>query len=246
MTDPGGGRRLTLAKEALERIHLRRPLGLVHRRLRAASRAALGVDRRITKRYLAEAVEPKLHIGCGRHLLAGWLNSDLHRYSGNVLRLDAARPFPFPDDAFAYVYSEHMIEHICPESAKAMLSECFRVLVPGGKVRVSTPDLAFLVALFGPERPPRLERYIEWYHTWADLPGKEIAFVIDHFLRAWGHRFVYDEPALRGALETAGFSHVTRRGLNDSGDAALRGLANEGRMPEGFLDLESMTLEGTK
>ena len=245
MTDPRRDRPSSV-KEALERIHLRRPLGRVYRRLRVASRTALGVDRRIAKRYLAEAVEPKLHIGGGRHLLAGWLNSDLRRYSGDVLHLDAARPFPFPDDTFAYIYSEHMIGYVQPESAMAMLRESFRVLVPGGKVRISTPDLAFLIALYGPEPSPRQERYIEWYRTWAYLPGRGIAFVIDHFMRTGDHRFVYDEPALRGLLETAGFSQVVRRGLNDSGDPALRGLANEGRLPEGFLDLESMTLEGTK
>lgn len=51
---------------------------------------------------------------------------------------------------------------------------------------------------------------------------------------------------LRRALESAGFVGVTECGLNESEEAALRGLANEKRLPDGFLRLETLTLEGTK
>ena len=78
------------------------------------------------------------------------------------------------------------------------------------------------------------------------MPGGEAGFVIDRFIRGWGHRFIYDEPILRGALERTGFRDPTRRGLNESSDAALRGLANAGRMPDGFLEMETLTLEAGK
>ena len=65
-------------------------------------------------------------------------------------------------------------------------------------------------------------------------------------MRSWGHRFLYDEPVLRRALEDAGFVGVTRHDLDESGEPALRGLANEKRLPEGFLRLETITLEATK
>ncbi len=51
---------------------------------------------------------------------------------------------------------------------------------------------------------------------------------------------------LRSALESAGFVGVTGCGLNESSEAALRGLANEKRLPDGFLRLETLTLEGMK
>ena len=65
-------------------------------------------------------------------------------------------------------------------------------------------------------------------------------------MRAWGHRFIHDEPILRGMLEQSGFTGVVRCGLNESDDAALRNLANEGRMRDGFLRLQSLTLEADK
>ena len=133
-----------LAKKALARV------GLDALAARAYWRAygTLRFNSRIAKRVLADADEPKLQLGCGSHPLDGWLNTDASPRAADVMRLNAARPFPFPDDAFAYVYSEHMIEHVSFRSAERALAESFRVLVPGGKIRVSTPDLAFLIDLW--------------------------------------------------------------------------------------------------
>ena len=97
----------------------------------------------------------------------------------------------------------------------------------------------------GGELSPLQERYLEW--ATADLPGKSAAFAVNHFFaRPRGHEFIYDEATLRGALESAGFSPAERRDLNESGDETLRNLENEGRLPEGFLRLESLILEASK
>lgn len=244
----------TLINRTLAAVHLKEPADRVYRRLRLASRTVLRTDHRLVSRYLAETEQPRLHIGCASHLLDGWLNSDKQPYNRDVLRLDATRQFPFPDGAFVHVYSEHMIEHISFPQAAAMLDECFRVLSPGGKVRITTPDLAFLVDLHQENRAGRSptahstlrKRYIEWASATGDLPGSESGFVINHFMRGYGHRFIHDEPILRGLLEKSGFTDVARVGLNESNEAAFRNLANEERMPDGFLHLESFTLEARK
>jgi len=70
--------------------------------------------------------------------------------------------------------------------------------------------------------------------------------VINNYVRDWGHQFIYDDRTLRFALEGAGFAQLERRLLNDSSDPTLRGLENTERMPEGFLQLESLTLEAVK
>ena len=235
-----------LAKKVLVTLGLRRPAGRLARRLRSASRAVRRADRRIAGRYLAGTREPRLHLGCGRRVLDGWLNSDLVPCSAGVLRLDVTRPFPFPADTFAHVYCEHVIGELSCEGAAAMLDECFRVLVPGGKVRIATPDLAFLVGLHGGELSETQARYVEWFGAATGSPGGEAGFVVNRYLSAWGIQVVYDAPMLGRALEAAGFSGVTRRGLNDSGDEALRNLAHEERLPEGLLRLESLTLEAGK
>lgn len=234
-----------LARRVLARVRLQRPAGRVYRWLLRTPRRVRGIDRRIAKRYLAQASEPKLHIGCGAHLLDGWLNSDLCPRSANVMRLDATRRFPFADDTFAFVYCEHGVNYLGVEGAAAMLGECFRTLAPGGRARISTPDMAFLSDLCEPRERTELERrYVDWFSAQTGAPGGD--FDLDSYESAWGFRFCCDEPTLREAMEAAGFSHVARCGLNRSDAPALRGLANERRMPEGFLQLESLTLEGVK
>lgn len=234
------------AKLQLERVHLRdlgRRLYRCLRTLRQWPRTLLRTNSRIVQRYFAQTDEPKLHIGCGDRLLEGWLNSDLFPCSPRVLRLDATRPFPFASNTFAYAYSEHLIGLLATRQAKRLLRECFRVLAPGGKVRICTPDLAFLIELCGPQPSALQERYIEWASGQSAERGR--AVVINNMGEAYGP-FVYDEPSLRGDLEDAGFSNIVSRDLNQSDDAALRGLANEKRLPEGFLRLESLTMEGSK
>ena len=216
--------------------------------LRRAAGAVRRADARIVRRHLAQTRDPKLHLGCGTHVLEGWLNADRVPRRAGVLRLDATRPFPFPADTFAYVYSEHMIGSLPFDGALAMLRESCRVLVPGGKVRIATPDLAFLSGLVGNELSPIQQRYIEWFHAQEPrgAQDKDAGFVVNQYMSAWDLEVVYDEPMLRAALEAAGFDDATRRDLVESDEAALRGLANEKRMPAGLLRLESLTVEATK
>lgn len=73
-----------------------------------------------------------------------------------------------------------------------------------------------------------------------------VGFVSDRFRRARRHRIIYDEPTLRAALENAGSTGVTECAPNENGEAALRGLENEERLPEGFLRRERLSLEATE
>ena len=206
------------------------------------------LDARLRSVYLTQPGERKLHLGCGTNLLTGWLNTDLdpHRSARTTMHLDATRRFPFKDGTFDYVFSEHMIEHISYADGVRMLSECYRVLRSGGTVRISTPDLRFLIALAGEHLTTVQESYIKWATDAFVLPYADAVVVINNFVRDWGHTFIYDVPTLRTALAHAGFTDITQYELNRSDAVALRGLENEARMPAGFLRLETMTLEGTK
>ena len=49
----------------------------------------------------------------------------------------------------AAVYSSHMIEHLDRDEARAFLEEVWRVLSPGGIVRIAAPDLSLLIRDYG-------------------------------------------------------------------------------------------------
>lgn len=198
--------------------------------------------------YLAAHATRKLHIGCGDHLLEGWLNTDLRPRVPGVLPLDATRPLPFPDQSFDYIFSEHLIEHMAYAQGRDLLAECRRILRRGGTMRLATPDFAFLVDLYTPEKSALQQAYLDWskqrFLPWA--PAAEDIYVINNSVRDWGHQFIYDDKAMRHALAAAGFSNIVRCPLMTSRIEELCGLENEERMPPGLLALETMVFEADR
>ena len=225
-----------------------RNLPKTHIFLKKTRRNALRVDQSIKQRYFSTFEVRKLQIGSGNNIIDGWLNSDFLPYSHNVLHLDATKKFPFANDTFDYIFSEHMIEHVTYSDGMAMLNECHRVLRNNGTIRITTPDLQFLIDIYGDDKSEIQREYIKWATDCfiQDAPDAEDTFLVNNFVRDWGHMFIYDEKTLRSSLERAGFSDVVRCEINESRHEDLRGLENETRMPSGFLALESVTLEGTK
>lgn len=216
-------------------------------RLTNSFRAITGKNQRLTAAYLASQDRPALHIGCGDNHLSPWLNTELCPRRDQIF-LDATRPFPLPDNAFAFVYSEHMIEHIPYQDGQTMLRECFRILRPGGVVRIVTPNLAFLTTLLDANQTHANQAYVDYSVGAHKIAGPAPAgiHVFNNFMRGWGHQFIYDLPSLRRAVADAGFEQVTPCALSDSPHPELRGLATTNRMPAPFLEMESIAVEGRK
>jgi predicted SAM-dependent methyltransferase len=189
----------------------------------------------------------KLHLGCGKHCLPGWLNCDL-KCDKDVYPLDVRRKFRFAANTFSFAFSEHLIEHLDYRAGLHMIRETFRVLKPEGVFRVATPDLAFLLRLYRKPQDLKSAAYVHWSAGKFLPPGtpREATFVFNHFVRAWGHRFIYDEYTLRQALESVGFHGVKSCAMSKSDHSALSGLENVDRLPAGFLELETMIFEATK
>jgi predicted SAM-dependent methyltransferase len=215
------------------------------RDIRSLGSRMSGNARRRMDKYVAGAGEKKLNLGCGENVLAGWLNVDFDPLSDEVVFLDATARFPLPDGVFDFIFSEHMIEHVSYAHAEHMLRECFRIMKAGGRIRISTPDLNFLMELYRDDKSPLQEEYVRQTAEEAGIKALD-THVINRFVREWGHLFIYDEKALRVALEQAGFAEIERCGLNESKAPALSNIENETRRPPGFLRLETLTLEGVK
>jgi predicted SAM-dependent methyltransferase len=200
------------------------------------------VRRRSVEHYLATEPEPKLQIGAGPLALPGWLNSDL--ISGDVY-LDLERRLPLPDGAFTYVFGEHVIEHIAEPRVDLLLSELRRVLRPGGVLRLTTPDLGRVIALYEDRNPViSREEYARWLSTRTGKTYDQPAQLLNDQMRLWGHRHLFDEPELTARLRAAGFSAVERVEPLESTHASLRGLERHGG--EVWVNqAEAMCLEAT-
>lgn len=94
------------------------------------------------------SAKPHLNIGCGRRFHSEWVNIDLVSDDSQVLKCDVSQGLPFADNSFAVVYHSHVLEHFAPDDGRRLIRECFRVLQPGGILRVVVPDLERIAQLY--------------------------------------------------------------------------------------------------
>ncbi|MGY6635644.1 MAG: class I SAM-dependent methyltransferase [Erythrobacter sp.] len=202
--------------------------------------------------YLLSPGPHKLELGAGSNGKPGWLATDLRENAKNdgspTIILDVTKQFEIPSDSFDYIYCEHMIEHITLKQGQHMLNECYRILKPGGIIRLVTPSIGFLMRIMSPDRSKFEQSYFEWSikKFVPDAPTLTNALFLNNFVRAWGHTFIYDHETLRFIMNKAGFSNIEECQFGHSSHFPLMNLENEKRLPPGYLELESMIFEGSK
>lgn len=201
--------------------------------------------------YLATNAVPKLQLGAGTNPLDEWFNTDVAPSTPGIHYLDSTQRFPFEDQTFRYIFSEHHIEHITYPEGLAMLRECYRALKPQGKLRIATPSLETLLHLYTTTRNDQQQRYIRFI-TDTFLQGRGYyynpVFVINNAFRNWGHQFLYDQATLKNAMEEAGFVGITVERPGESADEHLRSIERHGHFigHEDMNIFETMVLEGKR
>ena len=168
----------------------------------------------------------KLHIGCGKGHLPGWINIDVHPAP---LALNVLAGLPFAAGAATHVFVSHLLEHLYyPRDVQPFLAELRRVLAPGGVVRIVVPDVEQCIAAYAtrdraffasrretwpwwPENPTRLEDFLAYAGA-----GPEPAYLFE------AHKYGYDYDTLEKVLAAAGFASVTRSLYMQSADPELR------------------------
>jgi len=208
-----------------------------------------------------------VNVGCGTSPTPGWLNFDNSlsvRLAGlpllpNLLRRAAllddhqvefialarkhqircasATRLPVGSQKARVVYSSHMLEHLTRGDARAFVREAFRVLKPGGILRIVVPDLGKIVRDYGSDNDAN--RMVERTLLAADGSGLQSRLQLA-LIGPRNHRWMYDGPSLRALVAGEGFDSV----------AEVR--PGETRIPDpGALDLaeradESVCVEGTR
>ena len=200
------------------------------------------------REYVATHVVRKLQIGAGPSRLVGWLNTDIERMEG-LLYLDASQPFPLEDGSFHYVFSEHVIEHLSYDDGLKMLSESYRILAPGGKVRIATPNLLRFVGLFDEHKSDAARNYLQGklaWHGWPTHPRAE-CIILNFQLSSFGHRFVYDPETLKSAMLRTGFRSIQEYRGGESDDPNLQGVERRQTLAITPLnDYETMIVQAVK
>ena len=147
------------------------------------------------RRFAELGAQPtRLHFGCGSNRLPGWTNYDAE--------VDISRPLLFPDNSAEAIFCEHVLEHVALRGALSFLSECFRVLKPGGRLRIAVPSIEQI------DQAADVD-YICFVSQWArlDLKGTHRA-ALDAIINAHGHQMIWTGASLRAVVRWAGFECI--------------------------------------
>lgn len=137
----------------------------------------------------------KLHLGCGKRYIPGFVHVDAVDYP-HVDHVTTIDNLSFiPDDSIELIYNCHVLEHFKRRDVGRVLSEWFRVLRPGGVLRVSVPDFASLCEVY--QRENNLAQVI------GALFGRQ-----DYLYNI--HYNVFDFSSLSTDLDAAGFTNIKR------------------------------------
>lgn len=135
---------------------------------------------------------------------------------------DLAYGIPLHDNTADFVYSSHFLEHLPRKQGEMLLKEAYRVLKPGGMLRLCVPDLEYALSLYASgQKEKMLENY----------------FFIDddesHYAR---HKYMYDFAMLRDLLTHIGFQRITRCSFQAGKTPDIQKLDNR---PEDTLFIEA-------
>jgi predicted SAM-dependent methyltransferase len=141
----------------------------------------------------ADPTPLRLHVGSGMARLEGWVNLDYQELPGVDVVCDVTKGLQF--SGVEAVFAEHFLEHLALSDAVGFLEECHRALMPGGWVRLSTPNLDWV-----------------WHtHYRLDLNPEEkltAALALNRAFHGWRHQFLWNRETLGEALAACGFDLV--------------------------------------
>jgi SAM-dependent methyltransferase len=186
----------------------------------------------------------KLNLGCGSRVLPGWVNADyalgarlakwplfgaVNRRLGlfdldwhpDIVIHDLTRPFPWAAGSAEVVYSSHTLEHFTRDDGRRFLTECYRVLRPGGVLRIVVPDLRHEVQRYL-DGELRAEDFVENLYVIFRRSANPLKTALGPWLQ-FPHKCMYDTPRLVAILRELGFDAGARAAF-DSAIADIRAI----------------------
>jgi SAM-dependent methyltransferase len=136
----------------------------------------------------------------------------------HIRYFDLRKRFPFDDESVDAIYAAHVWEHLALSTAKHATQECYRVLKPGGTLRLVVPNVRDFVEEYlssnEPDAALTLNRklyYRQFEECRSIIYSIYLGFTDFHY-----HRFMYDPPQLISLLQENGFRDVAGRTLLES------------------------------
>ncbi|MBL8837102.1 MAG: methyltransferase domain-containing protein [Alphaproteobacteria bacterium] len=142
--------------------------------------------------------ELRLHLG-GMEPKPGWTIVNIQPGPGVDIVADITDLSGIPAASAAEVYASHVLEHVHYDRLRDVIGGIWRVLVPGGTLMISVPDLPTLCRLY---LDPRLGLHDRFQVMNMMFGGHADAYDI--------HHVGLEEALLRALLQEAGFRRIRR------------------------------------
>lgn len=153
----------------------------------------------LKEKYInSEFKSVKLNLACGYDYDPAYINVDL--YAPDDAKVDFrydVKKLPYEDNVVDEIKASHIIEHFDFFEGQEVLKEWYRVLKPGGKLHIETPDfLMSCLEFINADEQTRISMYGHFFACpW--IPGQT-------------HKFLFTETQLRSQLEWLNFKNITR------------------------------------
>lgn len=225
----------------------------------------------------------RLNLGCGLTAPPGWINVDgswnarlakyplirrvLSRFalvpsgkleipwSSSILTHDIRKSLPFRDGSVAAIYASHVLEHLYREEGQSLMAESFRILRPGGVLRVVVPDLRAIAEDYLGNGASKNREAASASLRPADLlnqrllmrwPSPQSSNLLYRVYSSWqdfhSHKWMYDEDSLVTLFARTGFVEIERRDCYQSRIAHIREVEDASRISDGA----GVCVEGVK
>lgn len=151
------------------------------------------VTRSYLHQWLANTELRILNLGGGSNCLEGCLTVDIDPRADAYV--DIAKKLPFDDSSIDLIFCEEVIEHVDFQLGRNLLSECCRILKPGGIIRITTPSL-------------------DWFAN--SIVNSTISCgEINEVFYNHGHCYLYTQQALQNHCREVGFINMKNSTYRD-------------------------------
>ncbi len=188
-----------------------------------------------------------VNLGCGPIQPPGWINVDFSNrarlakafplidrllvklgiipateFSTETTVFDIRKSFPFEDSSVQAFYSGELLEHLLPKEAESVMKECFRTLIPGGKLRINVPDnynfwKRYCNAHEEMVKKPKASWDDGYSKKWIGMFWNDVC-TSRPFLNSMGHfhKWGYDEVSFSLLFKRSNFIKIQRKDLHES------------------------------
>lgn len=141
----------------------------------------------------------KLHLGCGKRYLKGYVHVDIADYSHIDFKTSVDKLFFVSDGTVDEIYSSHTLEYFDRIETHSVLEEWYRVLKPYSKLFITVPNFESLIRIYSDTK--------ELKNILGPLFGR---WQVSGFKHAIFHKTAWDENDLTETLTKAKFASVKK------------------------------------